>query len=250
MSNGVTAWSYSRYSDYKLCPLKFKLKHIDKLKEPGSPAMERGSAIHKLGETFLTAPQLEPVPVPKTRKKPVIDEIVIPIEYANFQEEMVQLRGLSPLVEQQWGFTQAWEPAAASARDPHGWFAGDTWLRIVTDVTVVYDDDTADIVDFKTGKMYDTNQEQMELFSCGPFMKFPKVEAITTRLWYLDVPDPKGNGANVVEQQFSRDDFERIKGEWTQRIVPMFKDKRFAPTPNDKCRWCHFSRAKGGPCKY
>lgn len=241
MSNGVTAWSYSRWSDYQQCPLKFKLKHIDRIKEPGSPAMERGSAIHKEGENFLTAPP------PATRKpKPP----VVPESYQHFREEMLQLRGLDPMVEQQWGFTQDWTPATASARDPHGWFAKDTWLRIVTDVTVVYDDNTADIIDFKTGKMYETNQEQMDLFSCGPFMKFPKLEAVTTRLWYLDVPDPKGTGENVIEQQFTRDDFERIKKAWTAKVQPMFKDKRFAPKPNNRCQWCHFRKANGGPCKF
>lgn len=239
MSNGVTAWSYSRYADYQLCPLKFKLKHIDKMKEEGSPAMQRGSDIHKLGETFLTAPPAKGKKVP-----------VVPPEYAHFKDEMLQLRGLDPMVEQQWGFTQNWEPATGSGRDPHGWFAKDTWLRIVCDVAVFYDDDTADIIDFKTGRMYDTNQEQMELFSAAPFMKRPTLKHVTTRLWYLDVPDPKGTGDNVVVQEFTRDDFERIKKQWIKRIVPMFKDQRFAPTPNDKCRWCSFSKEKGGPCKY
>lgn len=241
MSNGVTAWSYSRYADYKLCPLKFKLKHIDKMKEEGSPAMQRGSDIHKEGESFLTAPP----PMGRKPKPPVV-----PPAYVHFKEEMLQLRGLDPLVEQQWGFTQEWQPASASGRDPHGWFAKDTWLRIVTDVTVVYDDNTADIIDFKTGRMYDTNQEQMDLFAAGPFMKFPNVEAITTRLWYLDVPDPKGEGENVVTQEFTRDDFERIKKEWNARVVPMFKDKRFAPKPNDRCKWCSFRKSNGGPCKF
>ena len=50
MGNGVTAWSYSRYADYTQCPLKFKLKHIQRLPTKGSPAMDRGSAIHKEGE--------------------------------------------------------------------------------------------------------------------------------------------------------------------------------------------------------
>ena len=30
----LTSWSFSRYSDYKTCPLKAKLKHIDKIQEP------------------------------------------------------------------------------------------------------------------------------------------------------------------------------------------------------------------------
>lgn len=234
MSNGITAWSYSRYADYKQCPLRFKLKYLDKLPEPGSPAMQRGSDIHKLGENYLSAKK-----APKA----------VPKEYAHFGEEMEQLRGLDPMVEQQWGFTRQWTPTS--------WFGSDTWLRIVCDVVVKYDDDTVDLIDFKTGRKYDTNEEQVELFSCAPFIKWPDVNIVQTRLWYVDqdkdnevlrsygrepgMTDDEGNPIKV---------FAEIQREWEDRIVPMFKDKRFAPTPNDKCRWCNFSKAKGGPCKF
>ena len=36
--NGVTAWSYSRLSDYQQCPARFKRKHIDKLPAPADRA--------------------------------------------------------------------------------------------------------------------------------------------------------------------------------------------------------------------
>lgn len=229
MSNGVTSWSYSRYADYKRCPLYFKKKHVDKdpRTKSSSPAMARGSDVHKKGEVYLGTPKAK-----------------LPPEYVHFKDEMAQLRGLDPLVEQQWGFTADWKPATATPRDPEGWFAPDTWLRIVTDVTVVYDDNTADIIDFKTGKMYGTNQDQMDLFSCGPFMKFPNVNHVTTRLWYLDIPDPTGTGANAVVQEFTRKDFDKIRKRWDKAIVPMFNDVKFAPTPNEKCKWCEITECR------
>lgn len=219
MSNGITAWSYSRYADYRQCPLRFKLKYIDKMKESPSPAMERGSQIHKAGENWL-----------KNRRK-----TKLPVAYNHFADEMKQLHDLDPMVEQQWGFTQQWAPT--------GWFSADTWLRIVCDVAVVYEDNTADLIDFKTGRVYDTNEEQVELFSTSIFMRHPEVTDVTTRLWYLD------SGDEVV-REYSRGDFERIRKDWSKKVVAMFKDKRFAPTPNNKCKWCDFAKDKGGPCKY
>lgn len=239
MSNGITAWSYSRYADYKQCPLRFKLKYLDKLPEPGSPAMQRGSDVHKEGENYLT------VRGPKRGQK----SIPVPESYKHFAEEMEQLRALNPMVEQQWGFTRQWTPT--------GWFGSDTWLRIVCDVVVKYDDATVDLIDFKTGRKYDTNEEQVELFSTAPFIKWSDVGLVQTRLWYLDQPKD-----NEVLRTYARDTgvqdddgnnvktFDEIRREWEDKIVPMFKDKRFAPTPNDKCKWCNFSKAKGGPCKF
>lgn len=224
MSNGITAWSYSRYNDYVTCPLRFKLKYIDKLPVPGSPAMDRGSNIHKEGENFLKDP---------SKKK-------VPVSYRNFTDEMRQLKKLDPMVEQQWGFTKDWTPTS--------WFGADTWLRIICDVAVVYEDNTADVIDFKTGRKYDTNEEQVELFTTGIFMRHPEVQEVTTRLWYLDIDD---SDENEVVREFTRSDFERIRAEWDKKVVKMFKDKKFAPTPsNHACRWCPFKKAEGGPCPY
>lgn len=226
----ITAWSYSRYADYEQCPLMFKLKHIDKIKPPSSPAMQRGTDIHKEGEIYLTAAR-------KPKK--------VPVTYSNFAEQMEQLRTLNPRCELQLGFTDKWTKATATPRDPNGWFAQDTWLRIVCDVDVRYEDHTADIIDFKTGKKYETNEHQVELFSTAPFMEDPQLTNVTTRLWYLDLDKD-----NEVIREYSRKDFEAIKKDWAKRVRPMFADRRFAPKPNQKCRWCHFRKENGGPCKF
>ena len=169
----------------------------------------------------------------------------MPDAYIRFAEQMEQLRDLDPRVELQLGFTDKWTPATRSGRDPTGWFAHDTWLRIVCDVDVRYEDHTADIIDFKTGRKYDTNEEQVELFSCAPFMEDPAITKVTTRLWYLDQPVD-----NEVIREYTRKDFEAIKKDWTKRVKPMFADRRFAPKPNPKCRFCHFRKENGGPCKF
>lgn len=226
----VTAWSYSRWADYEQCPLYFKLKHLDKIKPPGSAAMDRGSDIHKEGENYLNAPK-------KPRK--------VPANYAHFAEQLEELYALKPMVEQQWGFTQEWTPATGRGGDVNGWFAKDTWLRIVCDVAVEYDDHDYDIIDFKTGRKYDTNEHQVELFSCAPFMRNPATQKVTTRLWYLDQPVD-----NEVIREYTRKDFEAIRRDWTKRIQPMFNDRRFSPKPNQKCRWCHFRKDNGGPCRF
>lgn len=204
---------------YDNCPASFKYKHLDKLPDPPSPAMARGDAIHKSAAAYIsgTTPQLAP-------------------ELERFAPLMSELRALpDKVVEQQWGFTAKWRST--------GWFGKDTWLRVILDAGVVYPDGTADVVDHKTGKRYGSNDDQMELFGLVTMCRFPSVRHVTTRLWYIDTGDEE-----VAE--FTADDAEKLKAKWEQRVKPMFTDTVFAPRPNDKCRWCAFSRSKNGPCKF
>jgi hypothetical protein len=222
----LTAWSYSRYADYRRCPFYFAYKHLLRIKDPPGPAMARGRDIHKEGEVYLSAKR-----APKK----------VPDSYANFRTEMEQLRGMNPSVEQQWGFTSKWEPT--------GWFGNDTWARVVLDVSVVYPDATADVIDHKTGKKYGSNDEQMELFGLATFKKFAEMnlQHVTTRLWYLDVQPSDGN---EVIAEFKASEVPALEKDWNKRVRPMFADKKFPPRPNDKCRWCFLQKAKGGPCKF
>lgn len=220
----VTAWSYSRYADYEQCPARFKYKHIDQLPEPtGSPAMERGTLIHKLAEDYATG----------VLKK-------LPPELKHFGDQFKQLRSLNILVEQNWGFKSDWSFTGRA-----DWFGPDVWLRVKADVAILYDDDTAEVIDHKTGRKYETNKDQVELFALATKMRFPNITHVTTRLWYLDQPKD-----NEVILEYEEADFARIQKTWTKRVVPMFKDRKFAPTPNDKCKWCAFSKRAGGPCKF
>lgn len=219
----VTAWSWSRYSDYAQCPAKFKYKHLERRPDPGGPAMQRGNVIHKLAEDFVTG---------KLK--------ALPPELKHFKDEFKDLKKLSPMVEQAWGYKADW-----SHTGRQGWFGDDVWFRAKADVFVVYEDNTGDLIDHKTGRKYETNKEQVELFALAGFKRLPTLTHITTRLWYLDQPDD-----NEVIMEYTAKDAALIQKDWSKRVVPMFSDKKFAPRPNDKCHWCAFSKAKGGPCKF
>lgn len=219
----VLAWSYSRYSDYKQCPAKFMYKHLMKLPDPGNAAMERGNVIHKMAEDFIRA------------------KIDLPPELNGVKTELEFLKDMMAVPEEQWGFTNAWAWIGRT-----GWFGDDVWFRAKTDVRLLYDDDTLLVIDWKTGKKYFSNEEQIELFALASYRRFPIVTEVDARLYYTDAaPDD-----NEIQRVYKPKELEAIQKDWTKRVVPMFKDRRFAPTPNDKCGWCPFSNAKGGPCKF
>lgn len=220
--NPVKAWSYSRYAKHTLCPLQFKLSVIDKVQEPGSAAMERGDRVHKGIAAYIIgrAPAAPPEALQHAAHVKLIEQVKA------FTDKEV---------EQQWGYTRGWQAT--------GWFGGDTWFRSVLDAGVMYEDMTFEDVDWKTGKRYGSNDDQMELQALSVMCRFKTVTHVTTRLAYLDTGDEE-----IAE--FPATVKEKLIAKWERKVVPMFSDTVFAPRPNEKCRFCTFSRSNKGLCKF
>jgi RecB family exonuclease len=220
----LTAWSYSRLSTYEKCGLQAKLKYIDKLPEPPSDALERGTEAHDVLAQYLRGDRPESADISG---------------WAHFGVLLNDLRALEPLVEQQWGFSRAWQPT--------GWFGKDTWFRSVLDAALVYGDDTGDVIDFKTGKPYPQDTaKQAELYAISMVRRYPALTHATVRFWYLD---PAQRGAEAV-YRFSRDQAEAAMPKWEKKAERMLTDEIMAPRPGEHCKWCPFAKTKGGPCKY
>lgn len=226
MAAKITAWSYSRLAAYELCPLQAKLKFVDKIKEPDSAAMQRGNQLHKAIASFLQG-NAEGVPR-EAIQHPAIERLIV--ELGQFPER---------IVEQQWGFTHNWQPTA--------WFGDSTWFRSILDVGVVYADLTAEAVDWKTGKRYGSNMDQMKSQAVAMFGRFKPLTNVTVRLAYLDTA-PGDDAFEIAEVK--KHEVPSIQADFEKRVAKMVSDTLFAPRPNHKCRFCAFSKDKGGQCSF
>lgn len=213
----ITAWSYSRYSDYDKCPLLARLKYIDKIPEPENPAMANGTRVHNSLSAFLG------------------NEEELPEAGQKFATLLYQLKELEPMHDQDWGYTSQWKPT--------GWFAKDTWFRSKLDSVVLYDDNSVDVVDFKTGKEDAKHALQAELYAISVLVRYTDVTHVVARFWYLD------HGAESVHR-FARSDLAELIAKWEKRVKPMLADETFAPKPGKHCAWCAYAKSRGGVCKF
>jgi CRISPR/Cas system-associated exonuclease Cas4 (RecB family) len=236
----LTTWSYSRFRDYSQCPLKAKLKHVDKIHEPANPAMERGGKIHDIAEGYIKS---------KGRN--------IPPELKKFTELFKMLRGQykkknsGMTVEETWAFTKDW-----IRTQWNNW--NECVVRIKLDCTFLEDLKTLIIADWKTGKFQKYNIaeyiEQLELYALAALLLHPEIERVKPRLYYLDhgiiYPEP-GSDEELI---FTQKDVPKLKKLWVKRTKALLKDVVFPPKPNDKCCWCFYRasnhKAGGGQCKF
>lgn len=220
MSNGITAWSFSRLSTYRQCPQKLKFTAIDKLKDPGSAAMDRGTEIHKECENYLRGLEED-----------------VPASAMLFKIEMENLLNKEAWPEQQFAFRKDWTECA--------YFAKDVWLRVKIDAIVI-DGAYGRVIDFKTGKVKPDGLEQLELCAIAAFIHYPHLQTVDVELWFLD------HGIELPGEplRYRREALPRLKAEWEKKVRHMFVDTRFMPTPSMLCGWCHFRKDNGGPCQY
>lgn len=231
----ITGWSFSRYNTYRQCPQLAKYKFIEKRVEPSSPALERGTEIHKLAEDYIKG---------KIRNTP--KELKLFTDMLKFMKAEFKKKTALIMVEDQWIFRSDY-----SATVWNDW-AG-AWLRVKMDVAHTEDNNETMVVsDFKTGAYRPNEIEaylmQLELYAMAALVKFPYLKKVKPRLVYLDTGDTYPPTGETIE--YTQVDVPKLKKLWEKRVKPMLNDARFKPTPSSKCKWCHFSKAKDGPCQY
>lgn len=220
----IDAWSWSRFERWEVCPAQFKYKFVEKRKEEPGPAMERGDRIHKGTAAYIEG---------KADAPPA--EVKLPFQL----KLLAECRASDDkVVEQQWAFDRQWHTT--------GWFqkgANAAWLRTTVDFATAYEDMVVEVIDWKTGKMYGHNADQVELFALGTMRYFRPATKIITRLVYFDA------GTELVDE-FEAKDQDKLIAKWEGKVRPMFEDNTFMPRPGNHCYRCSFSRSKGGPCRF
>lgn len=226
----LKAWSYSRLNDYRNCPLKAKLKHIDKKKEPSSPALENGLRVHKLAEKYVESATLR-----------------LPKELKNFKDEFKDIR--TAIKKKEIKFFTEMKLAFNSKWIICDWFGDSAFCRMALDLVFfkIKDLTTVYVIDYKTGKIREENLEQLDLYAMGIFFKYPDVEKVICEFWYLDQDCEE---AWVSIEYTRKKDLKRLTAHWKKETRAYLNDTKFAPRPNDKCRWCDFSKDKQGLCQY
>lgn len=228
----IKSTSYSRLLDFESCPLKAKLKIIDKIPEPERAlrpgqtehANDRGSRIHDECEQYLRGNGPMPVEAAKY-----------------FQDEMASLKthfaAGNASLEGEWAFNKDWEPV--------DWKVG--WLRIKLDANIMLGRDAAVAVDYKSGRRFGNeikHGEQLQLYALSVLIRYPQIKFVTTELWYFDVND-------LARSEFSREQGLRLLKGFNRRFNRMTNATTFPATPNmESCKYCPYHPAKGsGDCQ-
>lgn len=227
MKNKIKQWSYSRYAIHQQCPFKLKCKAIDRLPDPSSYTAQRGLIAHAKAESFVNG-----------------NIRGMPKELAKLRNEFRNVKKLRAKNT----ITVLTEFDSAVALNKNKWVKskGDdwnnVWCRGLIDLLIL-EKCTATDIDYKTGKQYDTHEDQGELYAIQTMVHHPNINIVDVEFWYLDLGEVDG-------WAYNRKDLKKLQKKWEKKVKPMLTDTKFKPTPGWYCKWCNYSSDKNGPCKF
>lgn len=216
-------YSYSQWEAYDDCPQKWKFRSIDRLPQgPSGPAAQRGQLIHDSIESYINGAD-----------RSVLHPDIHP-DYVEVFDEYRHWPTGDRWAEREFGVTPDWK--MTGKKEP------DSRLMAVLDV-VGANKNIVDIGEWKSGKPKDRHVEQRKIYACVGMTYWPHAEQIIVTTHYVE------NTAPSEKLIVSPRGAQKLMKIWDQRFDRMDSDKICGPRPGFYCRWCDYSREKGGPCK-
>lgn len=226
----IASWSHSSLSNFERCKFLAWLKHDQRIPEPPRPlppgttehANDRGTRVHDHAEHYVAGKRDDQPP-----------------EMKEFAVELAHLRRLYTLglvsLEGEWAVDRNWVPCEWKQ----------AWHRSKIDAFVMPNEYQAIVIDYKTGRKFGNeikHAEQTQLYALNAIFRYPKLEEVTTELWYPDVKD-------LTSVTFTRQQVLRFKHNFDRRGHAMTSCTDFPPNPNiHVCKYCEYGPWNGGQC--
>jgi len=218
----MMALSWSRISDYRQCPHKFKMKYITKEKnfildqKDKNYALVRGGNIHKALENYVKdrLAGLNPsVTMPEIiRTQPFIDDVM-----ANY----------NVIPESQIAIDENFNQVS--------WYDKSAWFRVIYDL-IGFGKNLL-LTDYKTGKLADYSGSvdelgQLHMSSLVGMALWPEYEDCSAIYVYVD-------HTVVIPCLLNRaETFEPMKEQLIKEHAAINADEEFRASKNQFCKWC------------
>lgn len=214
-------WSLSRLKTYETCHAKFNYRYnLGAADTYRSPQADRGIDLHKGIENAILG--TGPLPQQAVYLESYINGLAGQGHILVRPEFRIEL-------------ARGWQPTGV---DAPVWYVG-----ILDLLSLDKSAKKATVDDWKSGKIYPDHGEQRQLYAIATFRLYPELEEVLTQFHYFDL-----SRTNAVT--FFRYHVDPTIERWNQRVEKMEQETEFMPMPGFHCRYCSFSNARGGPCRF
>lgn len=233
----LTDFSYSRLDTYKMCPSKYFYTYIQKEPRSFNDAAVLGNIVHSVLEECLAEDKpLDHVELHNEYEKQIdnydptgiipedlldVGSVILNEFYDKHSEDHFNI------YEKELGFS---------------FVIGNYLINGYIDRVDIYDEDTINIIDYKTGKWEVTQKGlhqnlQLGIYALALSTIFPD-KNIRAELYYL-------RSGRRKHHLFTKEDIEDVKVRLLEDINKIIEDTSFSPTSNERvCGFCEHAKSK------
>jgi hypothetical protein len=211
-------WGWSKLDTARKCKAQFAYQYIKKLPSPGNAAMARGNEVHETIEAYMQGWIAD-----------------LPEFLAQWKEAFDELKKGKFTAEQAIGISKEWTVLP-------DWFDKRTWLRAKMDAKII-EGDLLRVIDWKTGQYRIPSPDQVELYAIVGHALHPEVTKVRAEFWFIDQSDTYTRDYEAAELKILRKKYEDEAG-------ALYATQVWSESPSRDCKWCAYSKSKGGECKF
>jgi len=208
----VIKWSYSGLKDFTKCPRQYhEVKVLQNFQKEVTEQMRYGTEVHQALEDYVRNGM--PLNRNYERFQPLLD-VLMAIPGFRFPE---------------------YKMALDIDKDPCDFDDPNYWVRGIADLLIIDEtEETALIIDYKTGKPKMPDPDQLKLMALMVFAKFPAVKRIKAGLAFIlyDV---------FVPEEYERSQIDSLWEKFTPdlaRLSVAYETNSWMPNPTPLCGWC------------
>lgn len=236
------SWSLSQITVFETCGFKYALQYMARevapllglksvpVRPPPSGSAQRGIEMHKVIERHLT------------QKLPLTPDL------ERWSNAFTEIQTYPFLAEHKVAVDRNWNHV--------GYNHPDAWVRSILDLKVLKPNRLS-VYDWKSGKEWPEHWDQKTLYGAMALAEHPEYTEVTVTHVYMD------NGRQT-SRTYHQDQLHAFRAQWYDRATKLERAKdeliyartandveiAFPMQPNRFCRWCDFSKEKGGPCRF
>lgn len=216
----VPTVSFSGMSKFETCPYALFLDKVSQVGSVGSTAMDRGSLLHELLESYING-DINELPWSKFKSGDYHADLI----------EALREDKIKGLCHPEYILAVTVDMKETT------WDAPDVWLRGAIDILNYHDESEqlAIVLDWKSGNNQSTakHRSQLMLYCLVLFILKPDLQAIRAAPVYLDHKE------ELFYTEFTRADVDLLWERYYQRLRAVTDAREFLPNPNAfTCRWC------------
>jgi CRISPR/Cas system-associated exonuclease Cas4 (RecB family) len=203
-------WSFSSLKQYINCPRQYnEVKVLKNYEVKATQQMLYGTDVHEALENYA-----------KTGA-------ALPNNYKRFAALV------DPLLEIDGERFPEYKMALNADKQVCSFQSKDYWVRGIVDLMII-SDDTAFIVDYKTGSDKYPDMKQLKLMALMTFAHFPEVQHVKAGLLFI-------LHNNFMPDEYHRDDIEKLWSAFTpdlERLKMSHDTNQWQANPTPLCGWC------------